>query len=90
VLLYPLITEKTTLLRESQQQYQFIVHRKANKRMIVEAVKKIFNVEPISCKVINVLGKKKRMRNGVVTKPSIKKAIVRLKPNDKIPFFEGI
>ncbi len=89
VLRRPLITEKNTALQEHNK-YVFEVAREANKPLIKEAVEKAFKVTVMQVNVINVHGKKKKFGGRMITTPSWKKAIVTLKPGDKIELFEGI
>lgn len=90
VLIRPMITEKTTTLRETQNKYVFVVNKDADKITIARAVKKMFDVEPVSVNVINCKGKKKRVRYKIGTTASKKKAIITLKKGDKISIFEGV
>ena len=61
VLIEPVLSEKANLLRE-QGKYVFKVDPKANKTQIKEAVRRLFNVHPVSCTVMVVGGKPKRQR----------------------------
>jgi len=86
----PLITEKNTALHQPQGKYAFEVAREANKYQVKQAVEKAFNVKVIAVNVMTVPGKRQRVgRQLVLTQPQ-KKAIVTLKPGDKIEFFEGV
>ena len=89
VLRKPLITEKNSIL-QAQGKYAFKVAGKATKPQIKQAVEKAFKVDVTSVNVMNVSGKRRRMGKGEVTAPSWKKAVVTLKPGDKIQFFEGV
>jgi len=89
VLRRPLITEKTTLLKE-EDKYVFKVANGATKHQIKEAVEKTFKVKVVKVNVIIVHGKTKRMGRREVTGPSWKKAIVGLEPGSKITLFEGV
>lgn len=89
ILRRPLITEKSTLLKE-QNRYAFEVALKASKRQIKEAVETAFKVNVIKVNVMNVPGKMKRMRRRQVMTPSWKKAIVTLEQGQKIEFYEGV
>jgi large subunit ribosomal protein L23 len=89
IIINPIITEKSTSLQELGK-YCFKVNRSANKREIMGAVKAIFDVEPISCSIMNVKGKRKRERYKIGYTPSWKKAVVTLKEGDKIELFEGV
>jgi large subunit ribosomal protein L23 len=75
-----LITEKGTLLSDKYNKYLFKVNPKSNKQEIKKAVMEIYpEVEVSSVNVMNVLGKKKRMRSSRLgKKPDWKKAIVTL------------
>ncbi|HLD28764.1 MAG TPA: 50S ribosomal protein L23, partial [bacterium] len=57
----PLITEKSTLLREKNNQYVFYVHPSANKIQIRDAVQTVFKVTVEKVRVSYVKGKMKRM-----------------------------
>ena len=89
VLLEPVLSEKANMLRE-QGKYVFRVAQSANKLQIKEAVRRLFNVHPISCTVMVVGGKPKRLRNRPGHTATWKKAIVRLPKDEKIGIFEGV
>jgi large subunit ribosomal protein L23 len=89
IIIRPIVTEKSTLLREKYNKYMFVVNKCANKILIKDAVKKIFNVAPTAVNIINVKGKKKRVRYRYGYTSSYKKAIISLNKNDKIGLFEG-
>jgi len=89
VLHRPLITEKNSAL-QAQGKYAFEVAGEANKEQIKQAVEKAFNVSVTQVNVMTVPGKRRRMRGRQVMSPSWKKALVTLKPGDKIELFEGL
>jgi large subunit ribosomal protein L23 len=89
ILIEPVLSEKANLLRE-QGKYVFKVDPKANKTQIKEAVRRLFNVHPVSCTVMVVGGKPKRQRYKAGYTASWKKAVVRLSKDEKIPLFEGV
>jgi large subunit ribosomal protein L23 len=89
VLKRPLITEKNSAL-QAQGKYAFKVAEEANKEQIKQAVEKAFKVTVTGVNVMTVSGKRRRMRGREVTGPSWKKALVTLKPGDKIELFEGV
>jgi len=89
ILIEPVLSEKANLLRE-QGKYVFKVDMSANKIQIKEAVRRLFNVHPISCTVMVVGGKPKRLRYRSGYTASWKKAIVRLPKDEKIAVFEGV
>ncbi|HPD57246.1 MAG TPA: 50S ribosomal protein L23 [Smithellaceae bacterium] len=84
-----LVTEKSTAAREESNKYFFEVDRRANKMEIGKAVEKLFNVKVVDVRVMQVLGKKKRMGRNVGQKRSWKKAIVTLVAGNRIEIIEG-
>ena len=89
VLRRPLVTEKNTDL-QAQGKYVFEVAGDANKTQVKQAVETAFKVGVTAVNIMTVQGKKKRMGRREVQRPSWKKAIVTLKPGDKIELFEGV
>jgi len=89
VLRRPLVTEKATLLQESNK-YAFQVANTVNKLQIKEAVEQAFKVKVAEVNVMTMPGKTRRMGKREVTSSPWKKAIVTLKPGYKITLFEGV
>jgi len=89
ILIEPVLSEKANILRE-QGKYVFKVDPRATKIQIKEAVRRLYNVHPVSCNVMVVGGKPKRQRNRPGYTSSWKKAIVRLSKDEKIAIFEGV
>jgi large subunit ribosomal protein L23 len=89
VLRRPLITEKSTAL-QAQNKYAFEIAGGANKPMIKQAVEKAFKVTVTGVNVVTMRGKTRRMGRREIHTSPWKKAIVTLKPGDKIEFFEGV
>ncbi|RME43841.1 MAG: 50S ribosomal protein L23 [Deltaproteobacteria bacterium] len=90
VLIRPVVTEKTAQLQENLNQYTFAVHPKANKIEIRNAVEKRWNVKVLDVRTMRVRGKNKRVGRNFGRKPTWKRAIVTLRPDDRIEFFEGV
>ena len=90
VLRRPLVTEKNTAIQAPQGKYAFEVAAGANKNQVKLAVEKAFKVNVAQVNVLTVPGRRRTMRGRTVTTPSWKKAIVTLKPGDKIELFEGV
>jgi len=85
----PLITEKTTALKETQRSLCFEVHRDATKPEIKKAVEQLFGVKVQEVRVANMHGKAKRQGRYVGRRPDWKKAYVVLKKDEKmVEFFE--
>jgi large subunit ribosomal protein L23 len=89
ILIEPVLSEKANVLRE-EGKYVFKVDPRANKIQIKEAVRRLYNVHPISCTVMVVGGKPKRLRSRPGYTSSWKKAIIRLSKDEKISIFEGV
>jgi len=86
----PLITEKSTIQKEMNNQLAFEVDRRANKIEIKKAVERIFKVQVEDVRTQNYQGKIKRLGRNTGRRRHWKKAIVTLKPGQKIEFFEGV
>jgi len=80
----PIITEKTTDLKENNNTITFSVDVKANKTQIKQAVEKIFNVKVESVNTVNVKPKKKRVGRYTGKTNKVKKAIVKLSEGSSI------
>jgi large subunit ribosomal protein L23 len=89
ILIEPVLSEKANLMRE-EGKYVFKVDPRADKIQIKEAVRRLFNVHPVSCTVMVVGGKPKRQRNKSGYTSTWKKAIIRLPKDEKIALFEGV
>lgn len=89
IIIEPIITEKTNLIRENGK-FSFRVDARANKIQVVRAIEKLFEVKPIACNIMNVKPKPRRQRYKSGRTSSWKKAIVTLKKGDTIPIFEGV
>ncbi len=85
----PLITEKTTIQKETSNQVSFEVDRRANRVEIKKAVEKIFNVRVAGVRTMQIKGKTKRRGRIVGKRKDWKKALVTLGPGERIDFFEG-
>jgi large subunit ribosomal protein L23 len=86
----PLITEKTTILREDGRTIVFEVSADANKVEIRQAIEKLLNTKIESVRTTIAHGKVKRQGRFSGRRPDWKKAYVRLREGQKIPeFLEG-
>jgi large subunit ribosomal protein L23 len=86
----PLISEKSTKLKEATNTVCFEVDRRANKIEIQRAVEKLFGVKVMDVRVANRRGKWKRMGRFLGQRKNWKKAYVRLAEGEKLEFFEGV
>lgn len=87
----PLVTEKSTMLREDSNVIAFEVDPKANKIQVKNAVEELFKVKVAEVRLFNVRGKMKRMGRYEGKRRDWRKAYVRLKEGEKAPdFIEGV
>lgn len=88
IILRPVISEKATRLVE-ENKYTFFVAPDANKLEIKRAIEELFRVKVLKVNTIRLKGKKKRLGRFEGRTSLRKKAIVTLRPGDKIEIFEG-
>ena len=86
----PLITEKTTILREDARTLVFEVAPGATKVDIKRAVEKLFGSKVEGVRTSIAHGKMKRQGRFIGQRSDWKKAYVKLRDGEKIPeFLEG-
>ena len=86
----PLVTEKTTILREDGRTLVLQVAADANKVQIRHAVEQLFGSMVAAVRTTSVRGKLKRQGRFAGRRPDWKKAYVRLREGEKLPeFIEG-
>ncbi len=90
ILKRPLVTEKSTVEKDARNKLYFEVDRNANKIEIKEAVQKIFKVDVLDVSTISMKGKRKRVGRYFTQLPDWKKAVVTIKPGQRVEFFEGV
>ncbi len=83
-----ILTEKSSRLREGENQVIFEVSPRANKIQIKDAVEKMFSVSVIGVNTLNMRGHDRRMGRGYAKLRNWKKAIITLKEGDSIQFFD--
>ena len=88
VILAPILSEKS-YAGATRGTYTFKVHPTSHKTQIRQAVEELFGVKVLSVNIVKMPPKPKR--RGVIKgeRSGWKKAIVELKPGDKIEIFEG-
>ncbi|MFQ6083417.1 MAG: 50S ribosomal protein L23 [Candidatus Aminicenantia bacterium] len=87
----PLLTEKSTWLKEKNRELCFEVDVRANKLEIKKAVEELFKVKVERVRTQRAKGKKRRVGLRVGKKPDWKKAYVKLKEGEKmIEYFEAV
>jgi large subunit ribosomal protein L23 len=83
----PIITEKTTLMREEGRTLVFQVARDANKIDIKRAVEALLGAKVESVRTSVAHGKVKRQGRYAGRRPDWKKAYVKLREGEKLPEF---
>ncbi|MDA3788646.1 MAG: 50S ribosomal protein L23 [Desulfobacula sp.] len=86
----PVVTEKTTLQKELNNQVTLKVDKRANRVEIKNAVEKSFNTKVKQVRTLQVKGKVKQRGRIIGKRKDWKKAIVTLMPGQRIDFFEGV
>ncbi len=91
VLIRPLLTEKNLLAKERRNTLAFEVAPSANKIDVARAVEAAFGAKVEAVRIVNALGKWKRMGRTEGRRPDRKKAYVTLKKGQKpVEYFEGM
>lgn len=93
ILRRPIVTEKTNFQVNKLHQYVFEVADAATRTQVKDAVETIFKVTVLRVNIINTAGKRSRRaksRRLELRDAGIKKAIVTLAPENRIPLFEGV
>lgn len=90
----PIVTERSTRLREQSNKFVFSVDPRANKMEIKRAVEEMFDVQVLAVRTSTVLGKLKVMhtRKGVSSgrRATWKKAYVTLAEGQSIELFDSV
>jgi large subunit ribosomal protein L23 len=91
ILLKPIITEKSSRLKEKNREVCFQVASRANKTEIKKAVEQLFKVKVESVRTQNMVGKWRRVGRSQGQRSDWKKAYVKLKEGEKmIEYFEAV
>lgn len=91
IILRPVITEKSTIMKEKNREICFEVQARANKLEIKEAVERLFNVKIESVRVLKQHGKMRKVGRNQGRTKDWKKAYVKLKEGEKmIEYFEAV
>jgi len=88
ILLRPVVSEKS-YHQITENRYTFRVHPDAHKTQVRQAVEELFEVKVVGVNIVKMPPKPKRRGVTKGARPGWKKAIVELKPGDKIEIFEG-
>ncbi len=80
----PLLSEKVTFQTEDSNRYAFQVAVTARKDEIKQAIEDLYKVDVIKINTVTHRTRNRRMRYGMVKGKTTKKAIVRIKENQRI------
>ncbi|MDP3741545.1 MAG: 50S ribosomal protein L23 [bacterium] len=83
ILLKPILSEKATHMA-TLGKYIFAVSPRANKTEIAKSIASVYSVNVVSVKIVKMPGKMRRYGRSVGRTSDWKKAIVTLKPGEKI------
>jgi len=89
VIIAPVLSEKAVVAMQDGK-YTFYVHPKANRVQVKEAVETVFDVDVTKVNLVKVRGKVKRLGRFAGRTENRLKAIVTLKPGQKIEQLEGL
>ena len=89
VILRPVLSEKA-LGGIELSKYVFYVHPNANRTQIKDALERVFGVDVVKLNLSNVRGKEKTMGRYRGRRPGRKKAVVTLRPGQRIQQLEGL
>lgn len=91
IILRPVITEKSTWLKEKNREICFEVDSRANKIEIKEAAENLFKVKIERVRVVKQKGKIRRVGRNFGKTKDWKKAYIKLKEGEKmIEYFEAV
>jgi large subunit ribosomal protein L23 len=91
IIIRPVITEKSTALKEKNREVCFEVALQANKSEIKKAVEQLFKVKVETVRTQIKVGKERRVGRSAGMTKNWKKALVRLKEGEKmIEYFEAV
>lgn len=91
IIIRPVITEKSTMLKEKNREVCFEVDPHANKVEIKKAVEQLFKIKVERVRIQHKRGKKRRIGRNEGRRKNWKKAYVKLKEGEKmIEYFEAV
>jgi len=84
----PVMTERSTILKEKFNQYVFEVTTSSSKTDVKRAIEEIFKVHVDQVRTMRVPGKQRRMGRNTGHRPDWKKAVVTLREGETIDLVE--
>ncbi len=89
VVLAPVVSEKSTLMGEKNNQVAFRVTGDATKTQVRAAIEAFFKVDVAAVNMVNVKGKMRRSGRSSGRRQDVRKAYVTLAPGQEINFAES-
>jgi large subunit ribosomal protein L23 len=90
VLLAPIVSEKSTMIGEKNEQFAFRVMQDATKTEVKAAVELLFKVKVESVQILNQKGKSKKFGRFIGQRSGVRKAYVSLMPGHEINFAQEV
>lgn len=88
-IIQPYLTEKSAATLDKGL-YVFLVEKNANKTTISKQLHQLYEVTPISVRIVNLPAKKVNFKRRAGTRAIVRKAYVQLPPKQKILGFESL
>jgi large subunit ribosomal protein L23 len=85
----PLVTEKSSAVYGTLQEYTFEADLQATKQQIRDAIEALFDVKVTQVRTLIQPAKRRTRGRSAGRRPRWKKAFVRLREGDSIEIFEG-
>ena len=89
VIIQPIASEKVEMLRQNNV-YAFEINRKANRKMVSQAIHSIYGHKPVKVNILYKKSKTKRNQTGFGRTPLKKKAYVFFDKKAKVGVFETV
>jgi large subunit ribosomal protein L23 len=90
VLIGPIVSEKSTMIADKNEQVAFRVIQDATKTEVKAAVEMLFKVQVESVQILNQKGKEKRFGRFNGRRSNVRKAYVSLAPGQEINFAQEV
>jgi large subunit ribosomal protein L23 len=90
VLLGPIVSEKSTMIADRNNQVAFHVMQDATKTEVKAAVEQLFKVQVERVAILNQKGRKKRFGRFTGRRSDVRKAYVSLAPGQEINFAQEV
>jgi large subunit ribosomal protein L23 len=90
VLRGPIVSEKSTMIGERNEQVAFRVKHDATKVEVKAAIEMLFKVQVDRVSILNQKGKSKRFGRFIGRRGDVRKAYVSLKPGQEINFAQEV